>query len=309
MLKQRVSATLKFFDLQDIPLTLLEVHKYLLADVNDIEENLNERWELKPGASGKGIGQVSIGEIQQQLDELAGLGVKQFRGHYYLANRDQAFVTRRLENYLYGIKRERLIRRYSKGLQLVPFLRGVGLVGSQALGLYKPSSDIDLLIIVDPKFMWLARLFTTVYFQIFGIRRHGKHAANRFCLNHYLAGPKTLTEDRNIYTASEYVKMRPLYPSAALDQFLANNLAWLKQFFPHTPRPDMKKNKPKLSWVQNVLEKLLDNSFGYRLERFAHRLEEQRIDSGEFIVVEPDELSFHPDNRKEQLFRAFFKSQ
>ena len=33
MLKERILSTLKFFDLQDYPVTLLELHKFLLADV------------------------------------------------------------------------------------------------------------------------------------------------------------------------------------------------------------------------------------------------------------------------------------
>ena len=98
-------------------------------------------------------------------------------------------------------------------------MRGAALAGSQAQGVQKPGSDIDLLIIVEPKFLWLGRTVVTFYFQLLGTRRHGKKIADRFCLNHYLAGVKTIGELKNLYTAWEYAKLRPLIYEGAVTEF------------------------------------------------------------------------------------------
>src|SRR5205085_4694244 len=115
--------------------------------------------------------------------------VSQLLGFYSLPGR-QGLIKERLRNYLHALPRERLISRYSGGFRHLPFIRGVALAGSQAMGDNKPGSDIDLLVVTDKRFMWTARVFITAYLQILGLRRYGNHIADRFCLNHYVAGPK-----------------------------------------------------------------------------------------------------------------------
>ncbi len=305
MLKSRIIATLRFFALQDIPLTLFEVHKYLLADVAALKQHLGPDWEVV--STSGAADQVSIGEVAECLQNECQQEVKSFRGYYYLANDKVDLVTTRLHNYLFAIKREQIIKYYTPLLRYVPFLRSVGLVGSQALGLPRPASDIDVLLIVEPRFMGLARFFVTLYFQLAGVRRHHNKIANRFCPNHYLAGPKVLQRDRNIYTASEYLKARAIYHAGVLADFKANNWPWLKLFFPNAKL--FANKKLPYPWLKMAAEKLLTNRFGLWLESTARAYQFGRIERSEFVVVEDDELSFHPHNRKAELFAAFFESQ
>ena len=307
MLKQRVLATLRFFDLQDLPLTLFEIHKYLLADLDTIKQHLGKDWEVMDGNLTARIVSPSLGEILICLEQDCGAEVASHRGYYYLRHRGEKFVDERLHGYLYGIKRERIISKQSRNLRYIPFLRAMGLVGSQALGKHAPDSDIDALIIVEPGFMWLGRFFVTLYFQLAGVRRHGGKIADRFCLNHYLAGPKTLKQDRNVYTASEYAKARPLYQAGTLNEFKEHNAGWIRLFFPNV-RPLENTKKPQTR-LQYALEQVFRNSLGRWLERIAGNYQRRRIHRDQFVVVEDDELSFHPDNRKAQLFAAFFERQ
>src|SRR4051812_6804862 len=46
MLKQRILSTLRFFDLQDFPLTLLELEKYLIHDLSVLKTEINTEWEV-----------------------------------------------------------------------------------------------------------------------------------------------------------------------------------------------------------------------------------------------------------------------
>lgn len=303
MLKQRIIATLRFFALQEVPLTLFELHKYLLADLKTLKRHLNDNWEVT--STDEAVEPTTINQVLSCLETQCQDEVKSFRGYYYLSDKDNNFVTTRLHNYSYGIFREQLIKKHTLGLRRVPFLRSIGLVGSQAFGLPRVSSDIDTLIIVEPSFMWLARFFVTLYFQLAGVRRHGHKIANRFCLNHYISGPKTLDLDRNLYTAAEYIKARPIYHAGVLAEFKRNNLPWLQLFFPNTILFDSQKVSPSLA--KRILESLFNNKFGRWLEHTVGAYQLRRINRSEFVVVEADELSFHPDNRKAQLFAAFFE--
>jgi predicted nucleotidyltransferase len=305
MLKLRILQTLKFFDLQDYPLTLLELHSYLLGDVDKIRPVLDAQWDIK---SELPEGQKVLPEhVLKCLDTDCSEEVEVQDGFYCLKGRS-AIIKKRLHNYASGIKREKLIRRYAGFLKYLPFVRGAGLVGSQALGQQKTDSDIDLLIITDPEFLWLARTLVTAYFQLIGKRRYGNKITDRFCLNHYIAAPREVGEYKNFYTAAEYLKLRPLVYGGTVYRFQYNNKAWILGLFPNAEF--LKTADSPQSGLQKVLEKIFINKFGYWLEKKLKNWQLPKIRTQEkFIVVKDDELSFHPQSKQQGLLENFFKFQ
>jgi len=339
MLKDRILSTLRFFDLQDYPVTLLELHKFLLADVEQLKRRINTQWELIDDNNNHND-RVGIDAVAKCLDSECQNEVEQKNGFYCLKGRS-GIIHRRLANYIYGIKRERRIRRFVGGLRHLPFVRGAALAGSQAQGVQKPDSDIDLLIIVEPEFLWLARTAVTAYFQSLGLRRHSKKIADRFCLNHYLVGVKTITELRNLYTAWEYAKLRPLVNGGAIAEFQEKNCAWIEEFFPNFQLPPAPSLDPssradesarygarkrgrlppslklrrtsrgiadadKTSSLQKYLERMLSGKFGHWLETKLKNRQLPKIRREEFILVLDDELSFHPQSKQRELLARFF---
>lgn len=301
MLRDRIIYTLRFFDLQDYPLTLLELHEYLLADLPALRQRLDERWEIKDANAA--LGQpVGLWEVLSCVQSECAGEVEERDGFYCLFGRGR-IVEQRLQNYFYGFRRERLIRRYAWFLRYIPFVRGAALAGSQALGQQKQGSDIDLLIIAEEKFLWLARMLITAYFQLLGRRRYGKNIADRFCLNHYLAGPRELTDDRNLYTAVEYAKLRPLAYSETIAGFQRRNMPWICAFLPNAVAVCA---QPEYSRVQHAGEKMLTGLGAAWWDKLSGFMQLKRIKQGEFIVASNSELSFHPHNRKRQLFEKFF---
>ncbi len=304
MLKNRVLSTLKFFDLQDYPLTLLELHKFLVADWVELKAHIDLQGELVEKVLPQP--EVDLDEVLGCLDTQCQGQVENYLGFYYLTGKKE-IVNARLRNYYFGLAREKLISRYAAGLRFLPFVRGVGLAGSQAMGQQKELSDIDLFVIVRPDFMWLGRTIITAYFQILGKRRYGDKITNRFCLNHYVMGPKEITQLKNLYTASEYLKLRPLAYEHSLWQFQSINEPWLKAFF-----PNMKLSRPQnetASKVQEFLEKLFTNRFGLWLDRLLKNWQLPQIRTEKFIVVEEGELSFHPESKQQGLLADFAKFQ
>ncbi len=305
MLKERILTTLKFFNLQDTPLTLFELHKYLINDLESLRLLLGQDWEVKnirfPNYRKK---IVNMYEVLECLEKCCAGETVCLQGYYALKGREE-IIENRLKNYYFGIKREKRIKKFLPFIKFLPFVRGAAILGSQALGQQKKSSDIDLLIIVEPDFMWLSRLFVTAYFQIIWLRRHGKKIASRFCLNHYLAGPKTLNLDRNLYTAVEYLKLRPVVGVWNFYVFQRNNLEWVRALFPNTQVTEPEKEQKPL--MQRCLEKVFDNFLGKFLNKTVKYFQYNRLNIGEFIVATDTELSFHPNNRKKELFRKFFE--
>ena len=48
---------------------------------------------------------------------------------------------------------------------------------------------------------------------------------------------KTLNSDRNLYTASEYLKMRPAVGGGAVARFQTNNNSWTSSLFGNAALP------------------------------------------------------------------------
>ncbi len=307
MLKNRIISTLRFFDLQDYPPTLLELTNFLISDWACLSRSLDRHGELNAAEeAAEPEPKISCGQIRECLAGECAAEVQSSLGFYYLSGR-QDLAPKRLENYFYGIRREKLIRRHVRGLKYLPFIRGAALAGSQALGQSKETSDIDLLIIVSPRFLWLGRTFATVYFQVLGKRRHGQKITNRFCLNHYLTGPKRITELRNLYTAAEYLKLRPLVYAHNIWAFQTTNSQWLARFFGNAELLEPSLKRP--SRPQEFLEKVFSGQFGSWLERTLKNWQLSKIRQEKFIVVENDELSFHPQSKQQQLLSDFVKLQ
>lgn len=304
MLADRIVQTLTFFNLQQYPLTAFEIWQYLIANVEELKTHLDDSYELIASDYGK----PSVVHIDTVLAQLKNLQsehkIGEQDGFYFLLGQEQ-LVRRRLLNYHFAIKRERLIRRWLSHAKHIPFIRGISLAGSQALGLPRATSDIDLLIITDSHFMWLARIFLSVYFQVLGVRRHGNKIANRFCLNHYLATIREVDVEKNLYKAMEYTKLRPVvYPHTTM-AFQQANQQWINVFFPNVVFE--KTSTEKQSLAQKFLEKVFQNSAGKWLEHTLGNLQLSRIKQDKFIFVKADELSFHPESKHESLLKGLFE--
>ena len=304
MLENRILYTLRFFALQGVPLTLFELHQYLLTDVAVLKEFQTENFELKsalPERHG-----VSIGTLTQVLVVLVNArSVTEMLGYYTLGQDTQVIIAR-WRGHRYGVLRQRLIRRYTRLLRHVPFVRGVALAGSQSFGVEKEGSYIDLFIVTAPHFLWVARTAVTFTLQILGVRRHGTRIANRFCLNHYTAGVRQLAE-QNLYTALEYAKLRSLVYANTITSFLQTNKTWIQAYFPNFQPLDVSPDRPSI--LQRSLEFFINNRLGLFFEQQLGAVQRRRIHTEAFVVVRDNELSFHPNSKQEKLLADFFANE
>lgn len=308
MLANRIIATLRFFDLQNFPLTAFEVHQYLVCDTPILRTKIDDKFELLNSSSLDNPTQpVHFDTILTQLHILTRDGRLVVKHGFYAIAGKENIIDDRLKNYLKGLKREQLVQRYLKPTRYIPFVRGIALAGSQALGQQRATSDIDLLIITESKHMWTARTLLSIWFQIFGVRRHGNKIANRFCLNHYLANPREVDAERNLYKAMEYTKLRSVVYPQGIDKFQKANQNWINQFFPNVKFEYYSSSVDSQSAVQKLFEKLFTNRLGEWIEKQLGNWQQKRIRQDQFVFVREDELSFHPGSKHESLLQSFFK--
>lgn len=302
-LEDRITKTLTLFALQSTALTLLELWQFLVRDAAEFESSVNAHGELVdvPELENR---TATIAEVLKALTLLVGSGEVAEQYGYYTMRAHEGLLEKRWHGYTHGVWREKRIRRFSKALAYIPFVRGVGLAGSQALGLERAESDIDLFIITAPGWLWLPRTLITGFFQVLGMRRHGRFVANRVCLNHYVSGAKQMTHGRNWYTAIEYAKLRPLYGAHTVAQFQDANRDWIKVFFPNVDAA--LQGQASVSKIQKFVEMCFDLLGGTLLERVFGRWQSRRIHKNEpHIIVSEDELSFHPQSKQDALLEAF----
>lgn len=304
MLAERILSTLRFFDLQKFPLTAYELYQYLIADIPSLKSKLDDRYEIISDGVGPAPA-VHYDTILTQLHILSREGRIVSKNGFYSTVGNESLISDRFKNYLTGLPRERRIARYLTLAKHIPFVRGIALAGSQALGQQRKTSDIDLLIITDPHRMWTARTLLSIWFHIFGVRRHGQKIANRFCLNHYLANPREVDAERNLYKAMEYTKLRSVVGADQIRKFQRANEVWIRQFFPNVNFPSIK-SQPK-SRLQILLEKVFNNRMGDWLERRLGQWQQNRIRQDQFVFVRKDELSFHPESKHTALLEGFFQ--
>ncbi len=82
MLADRIIATVRFFDLQDVALTAFEVHQYLIADVATLTPRLDDHFELLPEQAA-GSTAVQLDTVEHHLSELVAEGLLMQRSGFY----------------------------------------------------------------------------------------------------------------------------------------------------------------------------------------------------------------------------------
>ena len=294
MLESQILATIEYFDVQDHAVTLLEISKYLLR---------GDDAEIKSAETGSAaVERFSLSQISDAISAKLSGKVELHGGFYVLTNRG-ALVQKRLENNFYANKRLKRAKRYLPLMRFVPFVSAVALTGSEALSNSKKGSDIDLLVFTKTHRMWLARICTMLFFQTLGMRRYSETVVDRFCLNHFISGEKALDLDRNVYTAVEYVSLIPYFGGDEIFAFQKNNSGWIRKFL---AQPEIVAiQTKKSSWIKRFLETFFANPFGDFLEGTAERLQKHRIRPLDYIIVQPDELSFHPGSKGQQVLKKF----
>ncbi len=234
--------TVLYGDLFDHPLTVNELHRFLMApcprreDLDRALETLTERW-------------------------LAGA-----EGFVCWRGREATIEVRRRRQRL-AAERWPPAERFAGWLGRVPFLRMVAVCGSQAMENGDDDGDVDLFLITAPRRLWLVQSLTMA------LRRAGRRLGVDFCPNYLLTEDSLEIGARDLYNAREAAQSLPLWGGEVHERFLEAN-RWTLDFLPQHRQGDLHgrlRERPRHR-LTAALERLLGGRLGDALDGAVHRL-------------------------------------
>ena len=294
-LRNSILATIIYYDIFDYPLTLVEIHKYL----------------VNPGRLSKiqgGIGEIKLSDIVDELDRLTEPGViNQKNGFYFLNGRSKLYELR-IERDKISARKWKKFLWMVRSLAAVPYLRGVFASGSMAIDNTTEESDFDVLIIVRSGRLYTCRFFLWAISSILGIRRkkNQKIAPDKLCFNHYITDDNLYINHESIFNAQTYINLKPaMIKPEILDQFYVENLWFNNYAYNFRPQKNFvgRDVKPPdvLVILAQILEFIFDSFLGNIAERVLKYFQQKRIkrdpvihEPGGRIIFTDQELEFHP---------------
>ena len=240
---------LLYFDVFSFPLTKEELYSYAGINRHDSRE---------------------FSEAEETISSLAEQGIIQHvSGFYCLAKRTE-IVQRRIDGSVRAKKRYKTATRYSRIIDLFPFVRGVFLSGSISKGYMSEMDDIDYFIISSPGRLWLSRTLLTIFKKVFLFNSY-----RNFCLNFFLSEDQLEIKERHLFFATEIVFLIPMYNGEIYDEFLRRN-SWVKNYFPafRQQNESIRNGNP---WPKQLLEWIMNKTFANRLEKYLFRISVQFI--------------------------------
>jgi hypothetical protein len=263
-LQQGIIKTLCYSAVFDFPLTEKEIFKYLIY--------------TKP---------VDEHKVIQEIHDLHDAGIVKKTGSYIHLPGKGATADKRIQRYQIAQQKKRRATQIAAKLISLPFVESIFLTGAVAMNNAPVDDDIDILVVSPAHSLWSARLNTTLWLDIHGLRRHpfDKRVNDKICANIFMTIQSLLIHPskQNIYTAHEVIQTQPLIdPHGWYEQFISQNgwiVKWLPNYeLPQTKNDNQSKQCAPLEW-ENTL---------YALQKWYMKSKRTR----EEIAI--DKAFFHP---------------
>lgn len=217
------------------------------------------------------------------------------------------------EKDIYANKLIKKAKIYVKYMQMLPFVRMVGICNGLSFYNVEENSDIDLFIIAEKKRLFLARTFSLILTTLLGIRRYGNKVKGRLCLSFLISRDQMdlgyLQIEDDIYFKFWVRLIRPLVGQDTYREFIAEN-KWIKKDFEY--EIDQKKHllpkSKKLSKIQKILEWPLKGKFGDMIEHVLRKWQTSRaeakankLEKRDGIVITDSILKFHDNDIRKKV--------
>lgn len=227
---------------------------------------------------------------------------------------EKDIIAKRQQQVLHDKKWIRFLRR-TWLFRWIPFVEFSLAAGSMATGKVSPGSDFDVIVGARSGRIFTARFFSVIAFGFFGWRRtkldHKESATDKVCLNHFVTEKSyRLAPPHNSYWKDLYANLVPVFgDTGKIREFFDANKDWLDEArlygddLRHAHRAD---SRAKKFW-----ERLLGGRFGEWVEKNLRAIQIARIERGlgtdsgykPRIIYTDDELEFHPDTSRIELYK------
>jgi predicted nucleotidyltransferase len=285
-LGKSIIRTLAYYDIFNYPLTSEEIYHNLQTN------------------------SVSLQDVSNEIENLSKNNIVYKKNSFYLLTNNDNYIERRIAGNKLAEKKINSAYRMTKFIAKFPYVRGIMLSGSISKGYMEKDSDVDYFIITNPNRLWVTRLLLMLFKKIFLL-----NSKKVFCINYFVDTETLEIEEKNIFTATELATLIPTYGTELYNKLHSKN-SWIKDFYPNFPkRETVKVTDHKISMIKTFFEKLLNNSFGDKLDDFAMRLFEKsnrikyrNYDSNDFQVAfktSKKESKHHPKFFQKRVLEAF----
>lgn len=300
-LSKRILTTVTYYDVMDYPLTSFEIWKYLTG-IKSAEYQIQTEEE-----------DFSLLNILKELegDKLKKF-ISEYRGYYFLKGR-QELVEKRIERNKISESKYRILLRVARWLRWVPFVRMVAVTGRMAMKNAARVSDLDLLIVLKRGKIFTGRTLVTALTHILGRRRYGAKIANRVCLNYFITDESLEINLKDIFSASEYSFILPLFGWEVFQKFQREN-EWIRGYKENFVPDELANRKllPDTKWTKAIRktgEAILDFPI---IEKKLKAWQTARIrrdprthQKGSLIIASDEALVFLPEPQSPQVFEKF----
>lgn len=287
-----------YYDVMDMPLSAFEIWKHLISQATD------RTTVVEP---------CTLGEVWAQLaPDMRSERLEEHDGFYHLRGRAE-LVARRIQAEKISVEKLRRLRRLSRFLAWIPYLRMLGATGSVAMKNSARESDWDLFVVLRSGKIWSGRTLLTGLLHAVRKRRHGKKIRDRACLNYFVTEDNLEIGTQDLFSSHEYRFFIPLLNFFLFRHFEAKN-SWIRGYRPNfipTTLPSLW-TLDNLSWqvkLQQRLERLLDI---FDLERWLAGWQRNKILhnpktalAGSLIEANERALIFLPRPRGPRVFQKF----
>ena len=217
-LSQAILATLAYHDIFDYPLTLEEIHKYLI--------NL----EARPFTVRRGLNKLFLtGKIFSK------------NGYIFLKGRSEIVKLRKLRE-KYSLPKIKRAQFFARILKVIPSLKLVAISGALAMENSHKNDDIDLVLITSKNTLWTTRFLANILLLPYKRSPSVRQISDRACLNVFIDESQLKIGPPNLYLSHEICQMKPLWNrDNTYRRFLSANM-WIKKYLPNW-RPDVERLK------------------------------------------------------------------
>jgi hypothetical protein len=231
---------LAYADVFDYPLTVAQIHRYLVRTP------------------------TTIAQVEAALAHDPWLAARAERhGDLICLCGRSAIIPLRRERTSYARFLWRSGRIFASLAAHLPYVRMVAVIGSLTMdNVRSPRDDIDLFIVTAPGRVWLARALVIALVRLAALVRID------LCPNYVLSTRRLAMPADDLFTARELTQMIPLFGRGTFGDLHAAN-RWLDSYLPNAaPRDERLRDVGQLGrGFQRLAELLLNGALGARLER------------------------------------------
>lgn len=292
-MEKAVLKTLIYADIFDYPLTIFEIHKWLIGKkvhLRDIEKVLKRK------------------SLQQKVTK---------KDDYFFLSSRKGLVKKRVEAEKHSKNLMLQAKIIANLFRLIPYIKLVGISGSLSVSNARRGDDIDFFIVTGKDRLWICRILILGILELIGKRRKKEdrksQVSGKACVNLILEEDQLEQKYKDLYTAHEVLQMKVLWDrDNTYSKFLDAN-SWVFEKIPNFTVPSLNSPIPEsLLPLVNYLEKELSD-FAPQIVDFIEDMVKDyqlkkmgRVEGGERI--EESVLYFHPEDKRKITMDKFKKA-